>query len=222
VLKKNPIITKRLTLEDFKNGIREIKEEIAKEPKIQISNNITNTNTDARTTNNNITDARTINNNITDARTTTNITDASTNVNIGTKLPKCFYSALVDKIGLNEIHKLLEESCSKEGLNTLTVYKKLFPSNKAVDNPIIFHDNHFKYLDDNNEIICNDDILKIIAHELQTALLYASNELINECIKTNRTTQLYDVYNISEIQGNIHDLKNMNTELEQYIKSLSS
>jgi len=140
------------------------------------------------------------------------------NVNIIKQLPGCFYEALVEKIGKPEIAKLLGTEFSESGYNAVNVYKKLFPSKRLEDNPIVFSDDGFKYLNSNNEIVTDNEIIDIIAHKIQTALLYASNQLIGQCIKSNNTNQLYDLYDIGEIQRSLSNVNEMKHQLSNYIK----
>ena len=98
----------------------------------------------------------------------------------------------------------------------------LFPSNKIEDNPIIYHNNMYQYLDSNsNEIISTEskDIIRQIARDIQTAMLMASNDLIKQSIKENITNQLYDVYDIASIQENVCGFKEIEEQLINYIES---
>jgi len=149
------------------------------------------------------------------------INNINNNVTITQKLPKCFYEALVQKIGTQGIADMFDQNRESTELDALTIYKKLYPSNKIEDNPVVFHDNHFKYLNDNNEVVVDDNIIRVIARKIQNALLHASNMLITESIKLNTTNKLYDVYNIGEIQNNIRDMDQMQDQISDYIASLS-
>jgi len=142
------------------------------------------------------------------------ITNQQQNLNITKRLPDSFYQALLDKIGNNGLLSLLDV----DDLNVVDIYKKIFPSNKIADNPVVYHDQDFKYLNDAGEIISGDDIIDIIARNIQTALLHASNSLISESLKTNCTNNLYDVYDIGKIQRGISDVNQMKQQLSSYIK----
>jgi len=162
-------------------------------------------------------------NNITNISNTTSTNNNSTkninmtnNLNLTKKLPESMFQALIDKVGRKNAVQLLIESCNDN--DTIKIYKKLFPSQKLSDNPIIYHNNHFKYLDNNNKIVINDEIIQKVARDIQTAMLYASSEFITESIITKQTDRLYEVYDIGDIQGNISDLCIITDQLTDYIK----
>jgi len=135
------------------------------------------------------------------------------NIVIKERLHDDFFEALVDKYGKNYTMKLLNTEC-----DAVAIYKKLYPSNRLEDNPIIYHNETFKYLDETNNIISDDAIIDIVARKIQTALLHASNSLICESIKTQKTNQLYDLYDIGEIQSNLTNIDQIKNQLSAYIK----
>ena len=85
------------------------------------------------------------------------------------------------------------------------------------DNPVIYEDNTFKYLD-GDEIVCDNKIIVKIAEQIQTAMLYASSNLITESIKINKTHQLYDIYDIGKIQNNVKNSCLIEKQVSGYIK----
>jgi len=146
--------------------------------------------------------------------------DAHTKIIIKQKLPTDFYAAIIEKLGKN--NALLSINKATANRSALDLYKMLFPSNKIEDNPIIYHNNMYQYLDSNsNEIISTEskDIIRQIARDIQTAMLMASNDLIKQSIKENITNQLYDVYDIASIQENVCGFKEIEEQLINYIES---
>jgi len=149
--------------------------------------------------------------------TTNNIVNniINNNVIITEKLPACFYNALISKLGKKEAVNLLNLSSASN--SAINIYKELYPSNKMKDNPVIYEDNSFKYLE-GNEIVSNNSIITKIAEQIQTAMLYASSNLITESIKIEKTDQLYDIYDIGKIQNNVRNRYLIEKQLSGYIK----
>jgi len=138
------------------------------------------------------------------------------NINITKELPTSWYDALVTKMGKQSAVKLLN-NCSSDG-NIVKIYTELFPSRRINDNPVFYENKEgFKYLDDNN-LVSDDKIIFAIAKKIQAAMLYATNELITESIKLNKTAQLYDVYDIGTMQNTAMDLSFIEQQLSNYIQ----
>ena len=137
------------------------------------------------------------------------------NIVITEKLPDCFYSALVNKLGKTKAINLLNLSSASNA--AINIYKELYPSNRLKDNPVIYENNTFKYLD-GNEVVCDNEIIAEIAKQIQTAMLYASSNLITESIKINKTHQLYDIYDIGKIQNNVRNTGLIERQVSGYIK----
>ena len=131
------------------------------------------------------------------------------------ELPKCFYQALIDKMGKTDAVNLINSStASNSGIN---IYKELYPSKKVADNPVIYDEETFKYLED-NKIMADNKIIVRIAREIQKAMLYASSDLITESVRINMTDQLYDIYDIGRIQDNVQKVNIIKKQVSNYIK----
>lgn len=152
-----------------------------------------------------------INNTINNVNNVNNVN----NIIITEKLPECFYNALVDKLGKTKAINLLNLSSASN--SAINIYKELYPSKKILDNPVIYQDNTFKYLE-GNEVISDNRIISQIAKQIQTAMLYASSNLITESIKINKTDQLYDIYDIGKIQTNVRNTGLIEKQVSGYIK----
>jgi len=144
-----------------------------------------------------------------------NITNNITNVIITKHLPDCFYQALVDKLGAVETNKFLNITAAEN--KPIEIYKKLYPSGIKSENPVIYENDNFKYLKD-NQVVADNSIIKQIARKIQAAMLMASSSLINESIKINKTNQLYDIYDIGQIQKNLTDIECIEQQISDYIK----
>ena len=154
-------------------------------------------------------------------KSTHTVNNVSTNVSIVNniiteRLPKCFYTALIDKLGKKKAVNLVNLAASKNC--PIDIYKELFPSCKMADNPVIFEGNTFKFLSDEGEIVCDDSIIDRIVNNVQTAMLYASSDLIKESLAINKTKQLYELYDIGSIQRNVRKIKLIKKQLIEYIK----
>jgi len=147
-------------------------------------------------------------------QTVTNITNV-TNIIITKKLDEDFFQAVSDKLGHNKALDLFNTSIADN--DVVEIYKQLYPSNKLAENPVVFHDNTFKYLDQDNNLISDNSILTVIARRLQLALLHASNELISTSILAGRTNQLYELYDIGKIQSNIKNFDEIKNQIGNYI-----
>jgi len=137
------------------------------------------------------------------------------NIIITKELPECFYQALVNKLGKTKAINLLNLSSASN--SAINIYKELYPSNKVEDNPVIYEDNTFKYLE-GDKIVCDNKIITAIAKQIQTAMLYASSNLITESIRINKTHQLYDIYDIGKIQSNVRNTGLIEKQVSGYIK----
>jgi len=149
-----------------------------------------------------------------------NVSNVNTvnNFVIKERIPDDFYKALRDKVGYSGTLKIMDDLSKADKIDAVSIYKQLYPSNKIADNPVVYHNDTFKYLDDNDQIVSDNSIIHILAKKIQTALLHASNNLITESIKTKNTSQLYDVYDLRDIQGNISNIEVIKQQLADYIK----
>ena len=152
-----------------------------------------------------------VNNNINNNLSITN------NINITEKIPKCFYSELVDRLGKKNAVNFINLHSAKN--DPIKIYQELFPSKNLSENPVLYENRQFKYLDSSGELTYGPEIIDKITDHIQVAMLYASSSLIDESLKMNSTKRLFELYDIGSIQRNVRKVKYIKQQVLEYIKT---
>jgi len=156
---------------------------------------------------------------INNTNVTNNVNNNVNNIVITQKLPESFHQALVDKIGIVETTNLCNEAASEN--NIIKIYKTLFPPDQPDKQPIIYHENTFKYLDKDNNIVADDDIINIVTSRIQNTMLLSAHNLIIQSIQESQTKKLYEFYNIRQIQKNSSDYDKIKESIITYLKLIN-
>ena len=131
--------------------------------------------------------------------------------------PKSFYDEIIKKFGEKHGNDKLAFLAGKS--DAVGVYKMLYPSEKMSDNPVIYENNQFKFLSDDDEIKFGEEVIHRVTKHVKAAMLYASNAIIKTSLDLNKTERLYEYYNLGNIQGNALKEKMFQKQIAEYIKN---